>query len=302
MGATVLLADAAKPYRESVAQRLTNRGVRVVEVESAEHAERALEENYFDVAVVDNGLVDRAGTELVAKIRPQYPDLPIILVVEPTFGSDQDAEQNGSVCLLRGPIHPHALCGHIDEMYEKGSLFTPEPEPTVPRESQPAGKEKTLDSHLKVIRKSYQQKLPGELEILRKALRQIEENPEDKPTMRRAHRIAHTLHGTAGTLGFTEVSLAAGEIEEGLKRLMEGSVLFDSAWQSITDALELAVTAPERPSLVETVESKVMGIATVLLVDVDRDMTASIEALARKNLVSIVPAKNHDEALDALKP
>ena len=61
------------------------------------------------------------------------------------------------------------------------------------------------------------------------------------------------------------------------------------------------MTAPERPSLVATMETKVMGIARVLIVDDDRDMMASVGALARNNLISIVPACDGMEAVRAIE-
>ncbi|GGF08109.1 hypothetical protein GCM10011611_11920 [Aliidongia dinghuensis] len=85
-GKTVLVADPAELVRQMVSSSL--RGLqfeRVVTVEDAEDAERALESATIDLAVIDWELGRRSGFDLAADIRigrvPPRLDLPIIMLV-----------------------------------------------------------------------------------------------------------------------------------------------------------------------------------------------------------------------------
>jgi len=127
-------------------------------------------------------------------------------------------------------------------------------------------------------------------------------NPDDEEKIREAHRVAHTIHGTAGTLGFNEISAATRGIEEVLKRIMTGAVARDEEWVVIDKNLRLAQTAPERPSLLFSAPTlRVANLATVLVVDADRDAMVHLDAIGRQNLVQIVAAENVEEALLAAR-
>jgi diguanylate cyclase (GGDEF)-like protein len=307
MSFNLLLVDSAVPYREMVARSLRHMDVEVTQAGSGAQAMELLKNSDFEIAVVDNTLSDQTGLELALAMGEEHEDLKIVLVVEPSFEMESTlkfARENGLSRVLRGPMSADTLYQHLDEIRNSSNNVDEVRQVATKRPSNPRGKpaaDASVESHLRAIRQLYQDKLPSELAKLEKSLKKVHKNPSSKEAMREAHRIAHTLHGTAGTLGFAEVSLATEEIEDVLNRLMAGTVSFEDAWDSISMAIGLAVTSPERPSLIETFESKVMGLGTVLLVDDDSDMIASIKALAKKNLISIVPASNAAEALEAIK-
>jgi CheY-like chemotaxis protein len=67
-----------------------------------------------------------------------------------------------------------------------------------------------------------------------------------KAAVEAAHRIAHTLHGTAGTYGHAEVSRAMGSIELALERLLADAVENeDECWRLIEVGLERAARSIE---------------------------------------------------------
>jgi periplasmic divalent cation tolerance protein len=68
------------------------------------------------------------------------------------------------------------------------------------------------------------------------------------PALAELERMAHTLAGTAGTLGFVEAGRAAGELEELLERAAAGGVIDGPAqWAGITSAVQAlrAAAAPD---------------------------------------------------------
>lgn len=74
----------------------------------------------------------------------------------------------------------------------------------------------TLQARLDAIRKTYLAGLPGKLAQVRAQLDAGAERPEVE-RMRRAAGISHQIHGTAGTMGLTDLSQAAAALEEALE-------------------------------------------------------------------------------------
>ncbi|MCP4676085.1 MAG: response regulator [Deltaproteobacteria bacterium] len=299
MSATVLLVDSMRAYRNNLASRLREIGITVVEAESGVQAVEAIRKTPVEVAIVDNALTDGSGFELLSALREVIESLKLVLVVAPSFDIDSKeafCDKWGIARLVQGPTHPNAIRKIVEKLISEEKPQTPD---TGTDASGPAieAMDKSVESHLTEVRRSYQEKLPKELARLEQTLRAARENPSDLESTREAHRLAHALHGTAGTLGFGEVSQAAAQIEEVLKQVLSGATESDSIWDMVFDLLEKAETAPERPSLIKTTEVRVSGIATVLLVDSDLDMLASVELIGHKNLITIVSASNAESAL-----
>lgn len=64
-----------------------------------------------------------------------------------------------------------------------------------------------------------------------------------------ALKLAHTLHGTAGAYGFTQVSSAAGRLEAALRQLRTGAGNWDNVQTALQELMTAAVPAspvPER--------------------------------------------------------
>lgn len=308
MTTTVLLADAVPAYRGLVATKLQDLGVNVIEAESCATAVQAMEQTAADIAVIDNFLCNSSESDLLAELKRINNQLNCVLIVEPTLNiesPDEYCQSRGIAKLVRGPAHPGTIAKTVAELLRQGNApgkaCVASPSIAEDQDSRLANSQYELDdnaeNHLQVVRRSYQEKLPEELEKLTAALASCKANHKNQEALRDAHRIAHTLHGTAGTLGFGEVSVAAGKIEEHLKWILGGGKVTDSTWEAIFLALDRAKTAPERASLIETPATRLSGIGTVLLVDSDEKMLASVELLAHQNLINIVPAKTREEAL-----
>jgi DNA-binding response OmpR family regulator len=94
--ATILVIEDHGPTRSFLADNLAADGYDVLEAGCASHAERLIETRFPDLAIIDLGLPDRDGLELLARVRGidpvaarTDPDLPIVLLTGRASELDQ---------------------------------------------------------------------------------------------------------------------------------------------------------------------------------------------------------------------
>jgi CheY-like chemotaxis protein len=98
-------------------------------------------------------------------------------------------------------------------------------------------------NRIAALQKRYAEGLGSKIDGLRAAVEHAHaaEPGGRKAAVEAAHRIAHTLHGTAGTYGHAEVSRAMGSIELALERLLADTIENeDECWRLIEVGLERA--------------------------------------------------------------
>jgi DNA-binding response OmpR family regulator len=85
--ATILLVEDHRTTRRFLADNLVADGYEILEAESAEDAERMIASEFPDIAILDLGLPDRDGLELLREVRESDrvagrfdPDLPILVL------------------------------------------------------------------------------------------------------------------------------------------------------------------------------------------------------------------------------
>jgi len=85
--ATILLIEDHRTSRRFLADNLVADGYEILEAESAEDAERMIASEFPDLAILDLGLPDRDGLELLREVRESDrvagrfdPDLPILVL------------------------------------------------------------------------------------------------------------------------------------------------------------------------------------------------------------------------------
>jgi len=292
MTTSILLVDSLESYRSRVADALRELGFEVVEAGDSEGAADAILAESFAAAVVDGG--SASGRGLVARIRQAAPRSRILLVVP----SELDAEEDGGADrLLRGPLHPVALAREAVRLVtgaaEEAASRLPEP-----RSKPPADDGADAEEQLREVRRQYGEKLPDEIDKLRSCCRLARQSDEvDYEALREIKRLSHTIHGTAGTLGFGEVGSAMSRIESIAARCLSGEGPTEENWRGIDEELERARTAPGRISLVCEAPVRASEVATVLVVDDDPEILASVDLLARRNLVRAICAENPEQAL-----
>ena len=161
--------------------------------------------------------------------------------------------------------------------------------------------ETDTERQLVMVRRSYNEKIPYQLNDMEKALDTARQSPEDLESVKQAHSMANSLRGTAGTLGFIEVSQAVGKIEETLKSMLAGDPGDEGSWDALVGSLQQAKQAPERPSLLDIAPLHFVGIATFLIADEKLSEIAAIDTLARRNLIQVIPVTNFEEATVKLR-
>lgn len=105
---TVLIVDDEKLIRWSVAERLKQEGLEIVEADSAAAARDVLEE--ADLVLLDVGLPDANGLELLTEIIGQAPDVPVIMMT-----GDSSAE-TAVQAMLAGAHHYVTKPVNLDEL------------------------------------------------------------------------------------------------------------------------------------------------------------------------------------------
>jgi len=108
----ILLVDDEEDLVGAMAEHLALRGFQVETATSASEALRRLHEDQFDVLILDVKMPGTGGLNLMAEMKKQRPDLPVILFTG--HGSVADAErgmQEGAFEYLMKPMD-------VDELVE----------------------------------------------------------------------------------------------------------------------------------------------------------------------------------------
>jgi DNA-binding response OmpR family regulator len=108
------------------AEALQEMGFHSVEVASAKAAMDQARSNDFDVAVIDVGLPDRSGDELIADLRALRADLPVIITTGYSPRSLQDRfRSQRQVVIISKPYDVAQLHAAIRALSLSGSAGVP---------------------------------------------------------------------------------------------------------------------------------------------------------------------------------
>jgi HPt (histidine-containing phosphotransfer) domain-containing protein len=88
------------------------------------------------------------------------------------------------------------------------------------------------------LRADYLTELPSQLAALRTAIDDARRGGWTKEGVRKAVKQAHMIHGTAGSYRFTEISEAAGRLEDALTGIDAGWLPPEDAWPEMQRALD----------------------------------------------------------------
>ena len=79
-GLSVLIIDDEEDFARTLAGRLELRGMRPLVASSGEEGLALMEENSPDVVLLDMRMPGLSGAEVLGRLRPARPDLPVIVV------------------------------------------------------------------------------------------------------------------------------------------------------------------------------------------------------------------------------
>lgn len=245
LGAEVLLVED-NPINQQVARELLEGvGIAVTVCGRAKEAITALRSNTFDLVLMDIQMPEMDGYQATAVIRNelQLMDLPVIAMTAHTMAGDRerclDAGMNDHV---GKPIDPDALFAVLVRWVKPKDRSTHHASAQLPRNR---STELSLPDQLEGFDlKAALRSVNGNSHLLRRLLLDFATGHGTEAFILRpaisegrideATRIAHTLKGTAATIGAMEVSRTAAILE---KMLMQGQTQCDHAIDDLAAAL-----------------------------------------------------------------
>ncbi len=119
----ILVVDDEKLIRWSLKEFLGGEGYKVAAVEDGKSALQALEEESFDLVLLDYKLPDTNGLEVLAKIRERDPELPVVMITShSTVENAVMAMQAGANDYVAKPFRNEDIALRVERVLETGRL------------------------------------------------------------------------------------------------------------------------------------------------------------------------------------
>ena len=124
----ILCVDDHAIFRQGVKQILLqyDRQAKIGEAATAEAAIRLVKESRWDVVILDLSLPDRSGFQVLAEIRREQPDVPVIVL---SMHADDEyairALRNGAAGYVTKESAPEELIAAIEKVMRAGRYITP---------------------------------------------------------------------------------------------------------------------------------------------------------------------------------
>src|SRR5438874_316248 len=98
MSRHILVVDDESQIRELLAVYLTRQGFRVSTAASSAETMRLVNQGPVDLVVLDIGLAEEDGLQLLSTIKAQHPELRVVMLTGMGFVEEllQEANQNGA--------------------------------------------------------------------------------------------------------------------------------------------------------------------------------------------------------------
>ncbi|NRD52416.1 response regulator [Corallococcus exiguus] len=298
---TLLFLEDDRDLQALVCTFLRDRGYQVTPARTAAEAREVLQSKPVDAAIVDGLLPGMTGADFIRELRKTKPDLPVLFAS--AFWKDLKSHelltrQLGVARVVHKPYRPEELAVWLEQLFAVA-------QPPPPRESldtEDAEDAEPVDdfaASLARLSADYGAKLPERLAMLQALLGKGRHG--DAEAMEEAYSVVHKLHGTAGSYGFRDVSIAAGALEDVLRPVKTGGTLdwaqVDAGFRALEDRVSLPVLTPEP----ESEEAVVAAMGTLLVVDEDAGVLADAKRMGKREGVRVVTAATPLEACAAVE-
>jgi diguanylate cyclase (GGDEF)-like protein len=152
----------------------------------------------------------------------------------------------------------------------------------------------TVEDDREKLKSDYSEKIPELFSALGRLLVKSDKSSESLEILKEAHRTAHSLNGTAGSIGFSDVSSAASALEAALKEIIRLRRL-----TSVPATLPYPHSSVP-PSSAEAAASDgdYSTIVDVLVVDDDETFLTAVQAMGKENLIHVHAATGMKSALN----
>ncbi len=121
----ILLVEDEAPLRETLAARLKREGYAVDVAADGEEGLFQGKEVPFDVAIIDLGLPNMSGMELIQKLRAQGAKYPVLVLTARSSWQDKvEGLKSGADDYLVKPFHVEELLARINALMRRASGWT----------------------------------------------------------------------------------------------------------------------------------------------------------------------------------
>jgi len=307
---SIVLADPVEPYRERVAEELRRRGFEVRAFSRGADARDEIGRNPPLLAVVDGILQDGAGIDLVAWIRGTHPSVAVAFTkhkLDEREAQGLEAERLGAILVIDKPPTPGTLADLLLPHLGIDADLQGDVAGRTARGPRAVGPE-PLDDALLKLREDYAHKVPELFTEIGAALAGCGRADDDPwPALEDAHRAAHSMNGTGGSLGLPWVSAAGAALENAIGSLLRMRRVSCQPSRSEPSGLPPGVSEPARApddgdrSAAPLSSGEPGSAVNVLVVDDDPAFLAHIAIAGREHLIRVLPAKNLAEAIETTK-
>jgi two-component system nitrogen regulation response regulator NtrX len=122
---TILIVDDEEEIRRSLKGLLEDEGFAVLTEPSAEDGIRALKESQVDLALFDIFLPNMTGLELLKKIKPDFPELPVIMMTgQGSYEAAFTALRSGAYDFFEKPLSPEKLIVSLKNALQAARIKT----------------------------------------------------------------------------------------------------------------------------------------------------------------------------------
>lgn len=116
----ILIAEDNRLLRRRMAETLENAGYQVIEAENGEATYAAIDSGDFDLLLLDRGLGDHDGADILRKFRGQNARVPVV-VVSSAMGvspGDPEIEQECDDYITK-PFYPEELTARVRRLLRR---------------------------------------------------------------------------------------------------------------------------------------------------------------------------------------
>ncbi len=294
MKANILLVDSNADFRTRSTSLLRDKGFAVFEARSLSTAAEVLDRETIDILCIDAYVAGESGLDFLSSPEWREGDYQVAFICNPDRRDDLKRLEDASIdMLLHRPVSAEELVYKVETLISLRALEA-HPIDEVPPEAN--WEDDFFDSSAKTeLQERYGEKIPSLFAEIGRRLVQasISGARSSLADLEEAQRIAHMLNGTAGSIGFSEVSAAAHSLEARLKETVRMRRLTSvPALHPVENVEELSLPPPETSA-----GNTKANIARVLVLDDDIDFLKTVEVMGRENLIHVHTALTGADAL-----
>jgi PleD family two-component response regulator/HPt (histidine-containing phosphotransfer) domain-containing protein len=163
------------------------------------------------------------------------------------------------------------------------------------------GRKLQVESALHAAKQDYAKQLPNEWRRLSAAVGSFQSEPDNVAFREEAIGISHQLHGTSGSLGFSQVSEAAARVEHFLKTIdvteyTESEVIWSEVFRALSDGESAVRTEPGLESASEAVKST-GKTSKLLALTIDDQLLDQLEFIEGRLSIEVIRVDSTQSAL-----